>query len=112
MPQDAIDYVQSLPEFNAEMFKRITGIDVATHKVDTATEEAIEPQEIQDLMPERKGKDGNMTMEFADGRKADLKLHSDIAVGFNQALTQVEAVLPQIIALAEKRGAEGVKLDK
>lgn len=28
-------------------------------------------------------------------------------VGFNYALTEVEAVLPQMLALAEKRGAEG-----
>ena len=30
MPVEAIEYVKSLPEFNAEMFKQITGIDVAT----------------------------------------------------------------------------------
>ena len=29
MPREAIDYVKTLPEFNAEMFKRITGIDVS-----------------------------------------------------------------------------------
>jgi hypothetical protein len=36
MPQEAIDYVASLPEFNAVMFKRITGIDVKANvgKVD------------------------------------------------------------------------------
>jgi len=28
MPQKAIDYVASLPEFDAKMFLRITGIDV------------------------------------------------------------------------------------
>lgn len=28
MPKTAIEYVMSLPEFNAKMFKRITGIDV------------------------------------------------------------------------------------
>ena len=28
MPKEAIEYVKSLPEFNADMFKRITGIDV------------------------------------------------------------------------------------
>ena len=27
MPKEAIEYVKSLPEFNPEMFKRITGID-------------------------------------------------------------------------------------
>lgn len=27
MPQKAIDYVKSLPEFNAEDFKAITGLD-------------------------------------------------------------------------------------
>jgi hypothetical protein len=28
MPQKAIDYLKSLPEFDAEIFKKITGIDV------------------------------------------------------------------------------------
>ena len=29
MPQAAIDYINSIPEFNAEMFKEITGIDAS-----------------------------------------------------------------------------------
>ena len=54
------------------------------------------PKEIQDLMPERR----------------EHEKHKDDSswccyCGFNQALKEVEAVLPQIIALAEKRGAEG-----
>ena len=28
MPKEAIEYVKSLPEFDAEMFKEITGIEV------------------------------------------------------------------------------------
>lgn len=53
------------------------------------------PQEIQDLMPERK--------TCVHG-----KVHGPSYVsGYNNAITEVEAVLPQIIALAEKRGAEG-----
>lgn len=32
MPKDAIDYLKSLPEFNADIFKRVTGIDA---KVDS-----------------------------------------------------------------------------
>ena len=28
MPQEAIDYLKGLPEFNAKIFKRVTGIDV------------------------------------------------------------------------------------
>ncbi len=31
MPQEAIDYIASLPEFDAVMFKRITGINIKTH---------------------------------------------------------------------------------
>lgn len=34
MPQEAIDYLVSLPEFNAENFKRVTGIDVSKPKQD------------------------------------------------------------------------------
>jgi len=30
MPQEAINYISSLPEFVAEDFERITGIDVRT----------------------------------------------------------------------------------
>jgi hypothetical protein len=39
MPQDAIDYVVSLPEFDAKIFKEITGIDV--NEIDDKTEEAM-----------------------------------------------------------------------
>jgi len=49
-------------------------------------------QEIQDLMP-----------KLIDGKTYDLEWSK----GYKFALTEVEAVLPQIIALAEKRGAEG-----
>ena len=38
MPKQALDYVKSLPEFNEEMFKRITGISIE----DDRTEEAME----------------------------------------------------------------------
>ena len=33
MPQEAIDYIKSLPEFDAEMFLRITGIDANSDDV-------------------------------------------------------------------------------
>ena len=33
MPIDAIEYVRSLPEYNAEMFKKITGISDAITKI-------------------------------------------------------------------------------
>jgi hypothetical protein len=54
------------------------------------------PQEIQDLMPERKGFRGIIKGSLTQATRKS----------FNQALREVEAVLPQIIALAEKRGAE------
>jgi hypothetical protein len=57
------------------------------------------PQEIQDLMPERKVVTQTDAFTGTGGAR----------IGFNQALTEVEAVLPQIIALAEKRGAEREK---
>ena len=34
MPTEAIDYLKSLPEWNAEIFKEITGIDVNQPKVE------------------------------------------------------------------------------
>lgn len=40
MPIEAIEYVKSLPEFNAVMFKRITGID--TDVIEEMTLEEIE----------------------------------------------------------------------
>ena len=33
MPKDMIDYLKSLPEFNAEIFKKITGIKTSSHKI-------------------------------------------------------------------------------
>jgi len=33
MPQEAIDYVKSLPEFDAEIFKRITGLHDKKHTI-------------------------------------------------------------------------------
>jgi len=30
--------------------------------------------------------------------------HANVDIGYNKALTEVEAVLPQMLALAEKRG--------
>jgi hypothetical protein len=39
MPKDALEYVKSLPEFDAEVFRRVTGIDVSA--ADDATENAI-----------------------------------------------------------------------
>jgi len=63
--------------------------------------EKIIPQEIQDLMPEtwkldklgaRKGKGDTTDKSYAQG--------------YNQALTEVEAVLPQIIELAERQRCE------
>jgi len=106
-----VEYLESMKDpvsdfFNSPDDERRPTYERALENTQETQEGVTTRQEIQDLMPERKGKDGKMTMEFTDGRKADLKVHSDIAVGFNQALTEVEAVLPQIIALAEKRGAE------
>lgn len=60
------------------------------------------PQEIQDLMPERKIK--HRLHDYSSMTDQRIEVEKE---GFNQALTEVEAVLPQIIALAEKRGAEG-----
>jgi hypothetical protein len=37
MPKEAIEYLQSLPEFNADIFKRVTGIDVTQSKVQEFT---------------------------------------------------------------------------
>jgi hypothetical protein len=51
------------------------------------------PKEIQDLMPERK-------------TYAECQQEADENFGFNKAITGVEAVLPQMLALAEKRGVE------
>jgi hypothetical protein len=57
------------------------------------------PKEIQDLMPEKfnhpKGSCTNCNCRVYD-----------------QALSEVEAVLPKIIALAEKRGAENARKDE
>lgn len=63
------------------------------------------PKEIQDLMPERKDED---MIEVPQGENLGeyrfcKKLKRE---GFNAALTEVEAVLPQMLALAEKCGAE------
>jgi len=60
------------------------------------------PQEIQDLMPERK----KVPKEGSYSAREAVTIGSKI--GFNQALTEVEAVLPKMLALAEKRGAEEV----
>ena len=38
MPREAIEYVKSLPEFDAEMFKIITGIDVNNDQVEIVIE--------------------------------------------------------------------------
>ncbi len=40
MPIEAIEYLKSLPEFDANIFKRVTGIDVEA-QTDDKTEEAI-----------------------------------------------------------------------
>jgi len=61
------------------------------------------PQEIQDLMPEKRKRDAISLNE----REFDIWSNGQ-ADGYNQALTEVEAVLPQMLALAEKRGAEKV----
>lgn len=55
------------------------------------------PQEIQDLMPE---KEKEQEIEH-DGTGLG-------QIGFNQCHDQWTAVLPQMLALAEKRGAEGM----
>ena len=39
MPKEAIDYIKSLDEFDANMFKRITGIDVNTKTEELTMEE-------------------------------------------------------------------------
>jgi len=38
MPQEAIDYIKSLPEFNARMFEEITGIDIKNDDVEIVVE--------------------------------------------------------------------------
>jgi len=58
------------------------------------------PQEIQDLMPKRKRNAWPIKTNRFELFDAEIN-------GFNQALQEVEAVLPQMLALAEKRGAEG-----
>jgi len=60
------------------------------------------PKEIQDLMPER----AECVEECAYAEYGEAMECTCGAVERNKTLTEVEAVLPQIIALAEKRGAE------
>ena len=44
----------------------------------------------------KKDKDGKAEMMYADGRTVDLKLHSDMAVGYNQALSDVLSVIEEV----------------
>ena len=44
MPQEAIDYLKSLPEFDARIFKRVTGIDVEVKRTHTIT---VDGQEVE-----------------------------------------------------------------
>ena len=38
MPQEAIDYLKSLPEFDGELFKAVTGLDTDSSKVQITCE--------------------------------------------------------------------------
>jgi hypothetical protein len=58
------------------------------------------PQKIQDLMPERK--------TIAKKHIGDSWCPDCEDTGFNYAITEVEAVLPQMLALAERRLAEEI----
>ena len=51
-----------------------------------------------------KKQDGEMVMKFSDGTEADVKLHSDMALGYNQALSDI------ISALKEKKDKLNNKL--
>lgn len=57
MPQEAVDYVSSLPEFDAKMLLRITGIDVGVSKNDIKKQELLDKaQELLDKAKELQDK--------------------------------------------------------
>ena len=50
-------------------------------------EHYIAKEEVREIILKiRKEQDGNAKMKFSDGSEADIKLHSDMALGYNQAL--------------------------
>ena len=52
---------------------------------------------VEKLEGMRKEQDGEVTMEFADGRVANIKAHSDMALGFNHALDDVIALVKETL---------------
>jgi hypothetical protein len=57
---------------------------------------------LKDILPPKDTYDATSNLSPADKLIYNTKVEAR-----NQALTEVEAVLPQMLALAEKRGAEG-----
>ena len=62
-----------------------------------------ELQEIEDLVEVLgKKQDGEVVMKFSDGTEADVKLHSDMALGYNQALSDILSALKEKKSNLEK----------